>query len=130
DGDAHALRVRPLGQVVETFRRQRAPPAAVNENGKWRRSGVAFGGKEVDGLPRRWAVGKIEFGAARLLAIGLAVAQPVDKNLHVLRHAGTIIVFFLVIDRHFTSPGDGARMRQAGQGNKTTTAREAAMGGE
>src|SRR6185437_11051971 len=101
DRDAHALCVRPLGHVVEALRRQRTPPAAVDENGERRRAGVAFGGKEVDDLLRRWAEGKAEFRVTPLFAARRAIAQPVGKNLYVLRHAGAIVVFLLVIDRHF-----------------------------
>src|SRR5215472_7463682 len=58
--------------------------------------------EQVDGLARRTAIGQAELGATRFKHIGaveLGFIGPARKNLGVLGHTGTIVVFNVVVDR-------------------------------
>ena len=101
DRDADAARVEPARHVAEHRGFERAPVAAVNEEGERRLLGRR-GPEQIDGLPRCVRVGEAEFGAAllhRQEAIGFRVPRPARENLRVLGHARAVVVFHLVVDR-------------------------------
>jgi hypothetical protein len=103
DCDGDAVRVRTRGNLAELARMQRAPPAAVDEQ----RQRCAIIGRAViprreniDELPLARSVFQSEFGLGRRLAVRFGVAVPARENIDVLRHAGPVVVFLLVVDRH------------------------------
>ena len=105
-GDRDALPVRPARHVAEHRRVERAPPATMDENRK-RRIVVLPGQKEIDHLARRAAVGQAELGAIvleHLGAVKLRFQRPASENIGMLRDAGAIVIFSLVIDRGHPAP--------------------------
>src|SRR4030081_1616849 len=71
DRDRHAVRVEPGRHMTELRWLERAPIAAMDEQGE--RSGPVYGPQQVDRLPRDRAVFESRFGAlfrAGLLPIG------------------------------------------------------------
>src|SRR5450631_269013 len=77
----------------------------MNEQSERRHRVVVLGGKQIDGLARRGAVGETEFGVLRGFAISHRLALPARKNLRMFGHPAAVVVFLFVIDRwhrHFS----------------------------
>jgi len=73
--------------------------------------------EQIEVLPRRFAVGQAELGAAlleRVGAIKLGVANPAGKNLSILRHPGAVVIFGFVVDggHRRGAPAFRIRLRQ------------------
>jgi hypothetical protein len=77
----------------------------MNEHGEGRRI-IVSGRKKVDGPSRGGTKGETKFGIMCRRAIGGAFALPTRKNLWMLGHAGTIVVFDFVVDGHAVSLGN------------------------
>ena len=103
DGHRDAARIRAGRQLGKHRRIERTPPAAVDKHGE-RCLVVVLGRKQIDGLAQRGAVSHREPGVVRGRAVGRPVALPAGENLRMVRHAGAVVVFNLVVDRQHQLP--------------------------
>ena len=110
DRDRHAVRIRPLRHLAESFRIERAPPAAVNEHRQRRIVVRVVARKKIDAVARRRAIRQAQLRAFRAAAIGRGLGIPALENLRMLRHTGAVVIFFFVVDGHSYSPRSAARV--------------------
>src|SRR5690242_19906025 len=106
DPNSDPMRVGTSRHLTEQRGLQRAPVAAMDEEGERRRN-LRLGRKQVNRLPQCRAVAQTQLGAALLHGLSpvvLGFPSPPRKNIRMLRNAGTIVVLDLVVDWHPSTP--------------------------